>query len=116
MTVRTMPGLIQKIKQYSKHRHIGHYFQFYTGAQMFQHPNIYAYSMWEKDFDKILSNMPVDTVEQQEAVPRMIGLQKYLQQTKVHNQDEIKKLHVYLNEIDRRRGTDWHKLFDYLMV
>ena len=60
--------------------------------------------------------MPVDTVEQQEAVPRMIGLQKYLQQTKVHNQDEIKKLHVYLNEIDRRRGTDWHKLFDYLMV
>ena len=111
-----MPGLIEKVKQYSKHRHIGHYFQFYTGPHMFQHPNIFAYSMWEKDFEKILATMPTDTLEQQEAIPRMVGLQRYLQQTVTHNHTEIKKLHVYLDEIDRRRGTDWHKLFGYLKV
>ena len=116
MTVRTMPGLIEKIKQYSKNRHIGHYFQFYTGPHMFQHPNIFAYSMWEKDFENILAAMPVDTIEQQEAIPRMIGLQRYLQQSIKHKHDEIKKLHVYLDELDRRRGTDWQKLFGYLKV
>lgn len=116
MTVKTMPGLIEKIKQYSKHRHIGHYFQFYTGTHMFQHPNIFAYNMWEKDFENILAAMPTDTMEQQEAIPRMIGLQRYLQQSINHKHNEIKKLHVYLDELDRRRGTDWNKLFGYLKV
>ena len=116
MTIKTMPGLIEKIKQYSKNRHIGHYFQFYTGTHMFQHPNIFSYSMWEKDFETILAAMPTDTIEQQEAIPRMIGLQRYLQQSVNHNHNEIEKLHVYLDELDRRRGTDWNKLFGYLKV
>jgi len=116
MTVKTMPGLIEKIKHYSKHRHIGHYFQFYTGTQMFQHPNIFAYSMWEKDFENILATMPTNTIEQREVIPRMIGLQKYLQQNVVHKHNEIKKLHVYLDELDRRRGTNWRELFGYLIV
>jgi hypothetical protein len=116
MTVKTMPGLIEKIKHYSKHRHIGHYFQFYTGTQMFQHPNIFAYSMWEKDFETILAVMPTDTVEQREAIPRMVGLQRYLQQNVAHKYNEIKKLHVYLDELDRRRGTDWNTMFGYLKV
>jgi len=116
MTIKTMPGLIEKIKHYSKNRHIGHYFQFYTGTHPFQHPNIFAYSMWEKDFESILKTMPTDTKEQQESIPRMIGLQRYLQQSVAHNHVEIKKLHVYLDELDRRRGTDWQKLFGYLKV
>jgi len=116
MTIKTMPGLIAKIKQYSQYKHIGHYFQFYTGGQMFQHPQIFSYSMWEKDFENILSSMPTDTTEQQEAIPRMIGLQKLLQQRQVHDYSSIDQLHVYLDELDRRRGTDWRGLFGYLIV
>ena len=116
MTIRTMPGLIEKIKQYSKHKHIGHYFQFYTGAHMFQHPNIFSYSMWEKDFEHILQAMPRDTVEQQEAIPRMQGLQQYLKTFTKHNFGMIHQLHVYLDEIDRRRSTSWRKLFPYLDI
>jgi hypothetical protein len=29
---------------------------------------------------------------------------------------EIKKLHEYLDELDRRRKTDWRSLFPYLVV
>jgi len=116
MTIKTMPQMIEKIKQYSKHRHIGQYFEFYIGNQLFQHPNIYAYSMWEKDFENILAAMPTDTAEQKEAIPRMVGLQRYLQQYTSHNRTEISKLHVYLDELDRRRRTDWRKLFGYLVV
>jgi hypothetical protein len=116
MTIKTMPQLIEKIKHYSKNRHIGQYFEFYIGEQQFQHPKIYAYSMWEKDFEKILETMPTGTAEQQEAVLRVNGIQRYLQQSTEHNHTEINKLHVYLDELDRRRGTDWRQLFGYLIV
>jgi hypothetical protein len=116
MTMRTMPGLIKKIDQYSKNKHIGHYFQFYTGPHMFQHPQTYAYSFWKDTFDQIFSAMPRRTPAQQEAVPRMQGLQAQLQQYTQHNYNDIKKLHVYLDEIDRRRGTNWQKLFSYLDI
>jgi hypothetical protein len=116
MTVRTMPELVNKITQYSHTKHIGHYFQFYTGPQMFQHPKIYAWDFWAKDFDRILSAMPQNTVEQLEAIPRMQGLQSLLKQQTHHNYHDINQLRVYLDEIDRRRGTDWRKLFSYLDV
>ena len=116
MTIKTMPELIQRIDKYSKHRHIGHYFQFYTGPHNFQHPEMYAYSMWEKDFENIFAAMPTRTNHQTEAIPRMQGLQKQLQQKTDHNRAEIKKLHVYLDELDRRRNTDWRSLFPYLIV
>jgi hypothetical protein len=115
MTIKSMPQLIEKIKQYSKHRHIGHYFMFVDGYK-FQHPDIFDYSMWADDFEHILKIMPVDTSSQQEAIPRMIGLQRRLQNTCRQDLDRIKQLHDYLNELDHRRGTDWKKLFPYLIV
>jgi len=116
MTVRTMPDLIEKINQYSQHKHIGHYFQFYTGVQMFQHPKTYAWNFWAKDFERILAAMSRRTPEQQEAVPRMLGLQSLLQQQHSHNYQDIDKLRIYLDEMDRRRGTNWRTLFSYLDI
>jgi hypothetical protein len=60
--------------------------------------------------------MPTRTLEQQEAIPRMQGLQAQLKQVQKHNYADIKKLHVYLDEIDRRRGTKWRELFSYLDI
>jgi hypothetical protein len=116
MTVRTMPDLIKKIDQYSQHKHIGHYFQFYTGGQMFQHPKTYAWNFWAKDFERILAAMPQRTSEQREAVPRMLGLQSLLQQQLSHNYQDIDRLRIYLDEMDRRRGTNWRDLFSYLDI
>lgn len=116
LTMRTMPELIQKIDQYSQHKHIGHYFQFYTGSQMFQHPKTYAYSMWAETFDRIYQAMPTRTIEQQEAIPRMQGLQRYLQTFTEHSWEDVQKLKVFLDELDRRRSTDWRKVFPYLDI
>jgi hypothetical protein len=116
LTMKSMPGLIDKINQYSQYKHIGHYFQFYTGPAMYQHPQIFSYTMWEETFDKIYQVMPTRTIHQQEAIPRMQGLQKQLQVSKNHNYSEIHKLHVYLDELDRRRGTNWKNIFPYLDI
>jgi organic radical activating enzyme len=116
LTMRTMPDLIDKIRKYSKNRHIGHYFQFYTGPQMWQHPKTYAYDFWNETFDEIFRAMPKDTPEQLEAIPRMQGLQAYLKTFKDHNWTDIRNLHIFLDELDRRRNTDWRRVFPYLDI
>jgi hypothetical protein len=115
MTVRTMPELIDKIAHYSQYRHIGHYFQFITG-QHYLHPEVFSYEHWTKDFDRIFSAMPQRTVDQQEAIPRMQGMQKQLQQSTRNNYKKIDQLRTYLDELDRRRGTNWRELFSYLDI
>ena len=115
MTIKTMPQLIEKINQYGQHRHIGHYFMF-VDAFPFQHPDIFDYSMWADDFDKIFSVMRDVTTEDKETILRMLGLQKRLQNTCQEDSNQISKLHNYLDELDRRRNTDWRSLFPYLIV
>jgi hypothetical protein len=115
MTIKTMPELIEKINKYSQHRHIGHYFMFVDGYR-FQHPDIFDYSLWAEDFDNILSVMHNETIEDKETLERMTGLQKRLQNTCSQDLDKIKQLHAYLDELDRRRSTDWRSLFPYLIV
>ena len=108
--------LIEKIKHYSKNKHIGHYFQFYTGPHMFHHPKIFAWDFWKDDFEKILNAMPTDTDAQREVIPRMQGLQSVLRQHTENDLISIKKLHIYLDELDRRRSTNWRSLFSYLDI
>jgi hypothetical protein len=122
MTIRSMPDLINKIKQYSKHRQIGHYFQFLgpngtlDELNVHQHPKQFAYETWANDFERILAAMPQDTDNQREAIPRMQGHQKLLQKHTHHNYKKISELHTYFDELDRRRGTNWRELFPYLDI
>jgi hypothetical protein len=114
MTIKTMPDLIKKINQYSKHRHIGHYFMLVDGDR-YHHPDIFDYSLWEEDFVNIFNVMKTESAEDKETLQRMIGLQKRLQNTCKKDPIIIGKLHAYLDELDRRRGTDWRALFPYLI-
>ena len=83
---------------------------------MFHHPKIFAWDFWKDDFDRILAAMPTETEAQREAIPRMQGLQSLLKQTSEHDLVSIKQLHVYLDELDRRRSTNWRALFSYLDI
>ena len=114
MTIKTMPDLVEKMNQYGQGKHIGHYFQFYTGPQMFQHPKNFAWSEWENDFNRLSNVMREDTRDQRDAKQRMAGLKQQLQQIKEPNIPEIRKLQTYLDELDRRRGTNWRPLFPFI--
>lgn len=114
MTMKTMPDLIRVLARYGKNKIIGHWFQFYTGPQMFQHPQIFAYNEWADTFNEIFAIMPTENDEQRDAIIRMQGIQKLLQQSTVNNWTEIRKLQIYLDELDRRRGTNWRSLFPFI--
>ena len=116
MTIKTMPDLIKVINKYNQQKHIGHYFEFYIGPEQYQHPKIFAYNMWQEDFKQIYNEMRRETVEHQEVFTRLEGLEQQLKTVKQHDYEQIENLHIYLDELDRRRGTDWRSLFPYLMV
>lgn len=116
MTIKTMPELINVVNKYNQHKHIGHYFEYYIGPEQYQHPKIFAYNMWQEDFERIYNEMRKETVEHREVFTRLQGLEKQLKTVNKHDYKQIENLHIYLDELDRRRGTDWRSLFPYLMV
>lgn len=116
LTIRTMPELIEKINHYSNGKHIAHFWEMYIGIKPYLHPRIFSYELWESDFERIFAVMPDTNTHQHEAVVRMQGIQKYLQQFTSNNIEEIKNLHIYLDELDRRRKTNWREIFPYLEI
>jgi MoaA/NifB/PqqE/SkfB family radical SAM enzyme len=115
MTIKTMPKLIEKIKKYSGNRQIHHSFEILLGHE-YQNPKIFDYSFWKKDLEDIIKLMKGNSFESIELAERMSGLQKMLQVNCKQDNEKIAKLHAYLDELDRRRGTDWRPLFPYLIV
>jgi len=114
MTMKTMPDLIYKLAYYSQYKSIGHYFQFYTGSHMFQHPKHFAWQFWQDDCQRILAAIPTTSEHNLETRQRMTGMIDFLRSHKHFNWAAIQQLHIYLDEIDRRRGTNWRSLFSYL--
>jgi hypothetical protein len=115
MTIKTAPALLRKIKKYSGNRQIHHSFEIVQG-QEFQNPKIFDYSIWENDLEDVIKLMKGNSVESSELVERMVGLKKFLKVNCKQDNEKISELHTYLDELDRRRGTDWRPLFPYLIV
>lgn len=113
MTIKTMPELLEVIYKHSGDKLVGHYFSFIQGFS-YQQAEIFDFSVWENDFDRILSTMKQDTENQIDAYNRMLGIRDTLKKHCKRDEKEIEKLHYFLDEIDRRRGTDWRSLFPYL--
>jgi hypothetical protein len=113
MTIRTMPELMEKINHYKQKKYIGQYFEFYIGNESYQHPENFAWSFWENDFERIFSLISPTDCDLQD---RLSGIRSQLKQRTQHNFAQIKKLHIYLDELDRRRGTNWRLIFPYLDI
>jgi hypothetical protein len=57
--------------------------------------------------------MPNDTWQHKQAYNMMQGLQSEFNAHSRNNQ-ELSKLRIFLDEIDRRRNLDWKKTFPWL--
>jgi len=114
-TMKTMPDLISMFNKYNTHRHIGHYAMLVDGFS-FMRPEVFAYETWEQTWNKIYSSMRSETIEDQQAIKIMTGLQSVMRTTTEHNSKQIEKLHNYFDEIDRRRNTHWRDLWPELDI
>ena len=113
LTIKTVPELVKFINQF-ENRDIGHYFSPTVKTHSFLHPSTFSYNVFAKDFEQILTEMKSETWQQKNAVNMMQGLIAGLEKNVYNNDNEIHKLIVFLNEMDRRRGTDWKQTFPWL--
>jgi organic radical activating enzyme len=114
LTIKTMPGLIEKIKVWKSKRKIGHFFSMVSPGPEYLVPTILGNKVFEKDFEHILDIMPRDTNEDLLALECMQGIAHACAQS-TPNQVELIKLKTFLNENDRRRGTNWTNTFPWLV-
>lgn len=111
--IKSIPSLISYVNQHRKIRPIGHYFMSCTNRSQL-YPGIFGPGFFDKDFERILSEMPDDTWQHKNAREMMLGLQLEFNS---HERDKVEllKLKTFLTEIDRRRNLDWQKTFPWLV-
>jgi hypothetical protein len=120
LTIKTLPELIRKINQWNDIRApldpIDHSFDLVLGNRnnlIAMHPKYFEKNVFRHDFIEILSTMPSQTDRQKNAKSHMKGLLDLIENHPA-DLEKISMLKQYLDEIDRRRGTNWHIIFPWL--
>jgi pyruvate-formate lyase-activating enzyme len=112
LTVKTLPELLNQINTWSQNRKIYHY-QNSVNSPSFMCIDIFG-DIFKEDFARALELKPSTTKEEIASRNYLTGIA----QQSAHrgpNISEIQKLHDFLIEMDRRRGTSWNETFPWLI-
>ena len=113
LTIKTMPALLDKLQKWRSTRNIGHFFSGVTPGPEYLKAEILGENFFKDDTKKILDLLPNDTKQNKAAKEYMRGILNQINSAKT-NKKEIENLIIYLNEKDRRRGTNWKNIFPWL--
>lgn len=108
LVLKEVPSLLQYVNNHRQNRSVGHYFSLPVFTYDFLHPEVFGAGYFDKEFEKILELMPQDHQKEY-----MQGIQMKLS-TATRDTTAIKKLAVFLDEIDRRRNLNWRQTFSWI--
>ena len=111
LTVKTMPALLKLVNEWRKEHKINQFFAGIAPGPEYMKCGIFDDSEWSKSTKEILSLMPYETEQEQLAHNYMKSILKDSRKT---DTEQINNLIIYLNEKDKRRNTDWRKVFPWL--
>jgi hypothetical protein len=112
LTIKTLPDLLEKIAHWNKQRPVYHY-QNSVNSPSYMFIDIFG-DIFVDDFDRALALKPNSTPEQQASKKYLEGIAQQSASQKP-NIPEMTKLFDFLNEMDRRRNTDWTRIFPWLV-
>jgi organic radical activating enzyme len=114
LTIKTMPELLELLAGWRKVRKVCHFFSSVTPEPTWLKPHILGPGVFDEDFKKIISLMPNTTEEENNAVSYMTGIWQSIEKSSMDIK-EVRDMFMYLNEKDRRRGTNWRQVFPWLI-
>jgi hypothetical protein len=114
LTIRRFPDLVDRINEWKKHRKINHHFQTVFSPE-YHNPDIFGPEFWDYDLSQALVRMPQDNWQELNAYKYLSGIWAQIQNG-CKNTEMIVNLHTHLDELDRRRNTNWRELFPYLDI
>ena len=112
LTIKTFPDLVEKINHWNQQRPVSHYFNSVNSPSHMM-INIVG-DIFDEDFQRALSLMPEDTREQKNIKNYLAGI-AVESRSKNINVVEALKLKIFLDELDRRRKTNWRTTFPELV-
>jgi hypothetical protein len=113
LIIKTVPVLLEKLARWRKTNKIPMTISGVTPAPSWLMLNVFGPELFAEDFKHILDLLPTTTEDEKINFQYIQGLQKFSNEPRKEN--EIIKLHTFLEEKDRRRGTDWKKVFPWLI-
>jgi len=113
LTIGTAADLMDRLNQWRQQRPIGHWFSDASPNPDYLKINIFG-DRFLPDFERLIERMPQDTDENRLARENMRGLMLKSQSTGP-DREQIKNLLIYLDEKDRRRGTNWESLYPWMV-
>lgn len=118
LTIKPMPLLLEKINDWNKQiaTPIDFSYDVVVGQSWKKHamnPRAFGPGVFDKDFEKIIQLLPDQTHQQKTTKDQMIGTWNLINHSQ-HSPEKIHDLKLYLDELDRRRGTDWKAVFPWL--
>lgn len=117
LSVKTMPDLMSKLNSWRKKRPIYQNFMTIQDPQPLN-PDYFGGNVFVEDFKKIISTME-ETVKldswYEQFLTYMNGISRQVAASSP-NVPKLKEMYAYLNELDRRRGTNWPELFPWLTI
>jgi thiol-disulfide isomerase/thioredoxin len=115
LTIKTMPELLNRLRQWRQNRQVGHWFGTVAPTPSYMKSDIFGNTEFAQDAEIILKLMPTETDEDITTLEHMKSIFSQIASVTELDQAEIVKLITYLDEKDRRRGTDWELLFPWLL-
>lgn len=114
MTIKESVALYKKVLEWRKIRPRFKYnFQFNTDASKeFMDPRNWGAGPWKAEFEELIELMRAN---RDPYLDEMVGIWTAIQNS-TPDFKKIEACHIFLDEIDRRRGTNWRELFPYLLV
>lgn len=114
LTIRSFSSLVEQINIWKKQFKINHHMQSVFDPE-YHNPDIFGGEFFQKDFLRALELMPEVTWQEKNSKNYFKGIMLQNKNSKPRP-DLISKLVTHLNELDRRRNTDWKKIFPHLNI
>lgn len=111
--MKTVPDLYKYINGVKQGRKITHYFSTTELTHECLHPGIFGPGYFDKDFEAIYELMPKTTDQEIKSVKYMQGIQKEIN-SRPRDAKKLHQLTVLLDELDRRRNTNWKETFTWV--
>ena len=116
LSIKAMPELLRKLNGWRQQRPIYQNFMTIQDPQP-MNPDYLGGDVFTDDFAEIISIMrETEHLDQwySNFVPYMTGIAQQIAASKP-NVDKLSELKAYLDELDRRRGTNWPALYPWLV-
>ena len=116
MTVRSVPLLLKKIKEYrKKNKKISVRAGACDTSSLRFHPAVFGSKFWQEDLKNIMDQWPQDDEQDRSQMLEMKGIFDSIDNPDP-NPTMLKTFKHFLDQLDQRRNTNWREIYPYLDI